>query len=284
MKRRSPSPPQRSASRPESPPSRRPVEPAGGAEAGEVIWGLQAVRAELETGPGRIFKVVAAEGRRDARLDALIALARVRGVPVTFGPRRSLDRLTAGGSHQGVAARLAPAAWYEPVALLEEVASRGLTPLLVALDEVQDPHNLGAVARSAEAMGAHGLILPRHRSAAPDGAAAKAAAGALSRLPLCRAGNLARELEALRARDLWIIGTASEEGTPPWEMDLTIPLVLVIGGEEKGVRPVVRGVCDAVAAIPLPGRTSSLNASVAAGIMLYEILRQRERSNRAGAE
>ncbi|MFO7768092.1 MAG: 23S rRNA (guanosine(2251)-2'-O)-methyltransferase RlmB [bacterium] len=244
-------------------------------EEGDLLYGITPVQSALEEAPERVHKLYAAEGRRDGRVEALLSLAREDGIPVAFQPPGALDRLTDGASHQGVAARVAATVYEDPMELVTAVKALGEVPLLVALDHLQDPQNLGAVARSVEAMGAHGLVVPRYRSAAPGAGAEKASAGALQRVSLCRAANLARTLELLKEEGLWVVGTAAEEGTEPWGLDLTGPLCLVIGAEEKGVRPITRKACDMMAAIPLAGRTASLNASAAAGMMLYEIVRQR---------
>ena len=245
------------------------------AERDDLIFGVNTVREALEVNPDRVHKLILVEGRRHDRLQKLLALARDAGIPVVFQPRDGLDRQTEHGLHQGVAAIVAPVLFSDHREIVRSVTDSGGTPLLVALDNIQDPHNLGAVARSAEALGADALILPRHRSASPGGTAEKVAAGALRHLALCRVPNLTRSLEELKSDGLWVMGTAGEDGTSLRDIDLTVPLVVVIGGEEKGMRPVVRSACDMIASIPMTGSTSSLNASVAAGIVMYEISRQR---------
>lgn len=240
----------------------------------DLIYGINPVRAAVEDEPERIHKLFVARGRRNSRIEEVVRLARERGVPLLFQPREALDRMAGSPSHQGLAAAVAST----PFADFEETAVRAGEmehPLLVALDHIQDPQNLGAIVRSAEALGAGGVIVPRHRSAVPGPAAEKAAAGALWRIPVCRVPNLTRALARLKELGFWVLGTATDEGDPPWELDLTVPLAVVIGGEEKGVRPAVRSECDLVASIPLRGGTESLNASVAAGVLLYEISRQR---------
>ncbi|MCK4773118.1 MAG: 23S rRNA (guanosine(2251)-2'-O)-methyltransferase RlmB [Candidatus Latescibacteria bacterium] len=240
----------------------------------DLIYGINPLRAALEEKPERIHKLFVIRGRRNSRVEEVVMQARNLGVPLVFQPREALDRMTGSASHQGLVARVATT----PFTDFEEMvaaAAKKETPLLVALDHVQDPHNLGAVVRSAEALGVDGIIVPRHRSAVPGPAAEKAAAGALWRVPLCRVPNLSRAITRLKDLGLWVVGTAADEGSPPWELDLTGPLVVVIGGEEKGVRPAVRSSCDFLASIPLRGQTASLNASVAAGIVFYEIVRQR---------
>jgi 23S rRNA (guanosine2251-2'-O)-methyltransferase len=246
-------------------------------EREDIIFGVNTVSEALEVYPDRIHKLILTEGTRHSRLNDLLSRARNAGVPVVFQPRHALDRQTDRGRHQGVVAIVAPVRYANHLEIIAEVNAAGRIPLLVVLDHIQDPHNLGAVARSAEALGANALIIPRHRSASPGGAAEKAAAGALRHLPLCRVANLARTLEELKSEGVWILGTAGGEGVDVSGIDLTVPLAVVIGGEEKGMRPVIRSVCDMIASIPMSGLTSSLNASVAAGIVLYEIGRQRGR-------
>ncbi len=240
-----------------------------------LIYGINPLRAALEEEPERIHKLFVARGRRKRRVEEVLLLARSLGVPLLFQPRQALDRMVGTSSHQGLVARMAPAPFVGFEEVAAAVGTRQQVPLLVALDHIQDPHNLGAVVRSAEAMGAQAVIVPRHRSATPGGAAEKAAAGALRRIDLCRVPNLSRALADLKKLGLWVVGTAADEGSPPWQLDLTGPLVVVVGGEEKGVRPALRTVCDFMAAVPMSGKTASLNTSVAAGMMLYEIARQR---------
>ena len=245
----------------------------------QTIYGINTLQAALKEEPERIHKLYVIEGKRNRRIEDLVKLARSSGVPLLFQPREALDRLAGSDSHQGVVAAVAAAHFTD----FDELIKKSLSlkeSILVALDHVQDPHNLGAVIRSAEATGASGVIVPRHRSALPGSAAEKAAAGALWRVPLTRVPNLPRALEILKKSGFWVIGTAADGGEAPWNLDMRGHLVLVIGGEEKGVRPAVRSKCDFIASIPLQGGTSSLNASVAAGIMLYESVRQRNASPR----
>ena len=237
------------------------------------------MHAALKEEPERIHKLYVIKGKRNSRIADMVKLARSAGVPLLVQPREALDRLAGNDSHQGVVASVAAAQFTD----FDELISKSLgvkESMLVALDHVQDPHNLGAVIRSVEATGASGVIVPRHRSALPGGAAEKAAAGALWRVPLARVPNLPRALDILKESGFWVIGTAADGGEPPWNLDMRGHLVLVIGGEEKGVRPAVRSKCDFLASIPLQGVTSSLNASVAAGIMLYEYVRQQSTSPR----
>jgi len=241
----------------------------------DLVWGINPVSALLEEDELRVHKLLVAEGRRDRRVEALLDRARERGVPVAFQPTRSLDRVTGGQAHQGVAARVAVFAYADLEEVLAGVRERGETPLLVALDGVEDPHNLGAIARSAAALGAHALLVPRHRSAAVGGTALKVSAGALARIPVCRVANLARSLKGLKEDGLWVLGTDPRGEVRLRDLDLDVPLVVVVGAEGQGMRPVIRSQCDWSAVIPMEEGQESLNASVAAGVVLYEVRRQR---------
>lgn len=244
-------------------------------QAEDLAWGINPILALLEESASRVHKLLVVEGRRDKRVEDLLERARERGVPVTFQPPRALDRVTGGQAHQGVAARVAVFAYADLTTVLTAVRERGETPLLVALDEIEDPHNLGAIARSAAALGAHALLVPRHRSAAVGGTALKVSAGALARIPVCRVVNLARSLKELKEDGLWILGTDPRGEVRLRDLDLDVPLVVVVGAEDQGMRPVVRSQCDWTVVIPMPGEQESLNASVAAGVVLYEVGRQR---------
>jgi len=240
-----------------------------------MICGVNAVRAALETDPASIHRIVVEKGRKDARIGDVLRLATHAGIPVNREPRAALDRLAEEVRHQGVVAVLAEAPYAELGSVVDEALSRRADPVIVALDGINDPHNLGAVARTAECVGAVALVVPRHGSAAPGAAAHRASAGALSRIPLCRVTNLSRALRDLKERGFWVVGSGPAGEDPPWKLDLTGPLVVVIGGEENGMRPGVARMCDFVTTIPTPGATESLNASVAAGMILFEMLRQR---------
>ncbi len=249
--------------------------PTGSEEGSDIIYGRNPVRALLESNPDTIHRIVIARGRKDPHATEIAATARSLGIPVAFQPRDGLDRIAGSASHQGIVARIARIRFRELEDVMAAIEERGSLPLLIALDQIVDPHNLGAISRTAEAAGADALIVPRHHSAVPSGAAFKASAGALGRIPLCRVTNLSRALSELKERGVWVVGTSADEGTPPWELDLSGPLVVVIGSEEKGMRPGVRAACDFMAAIPIAGKTGSLNASVATGMILYEIVRGR---------
>lgn len=242
-----------------------------------VIAGIHAVREALRSGRP-LDRVHLAEGRGPGRLREILELCRKAGVVVRRETRGQLDRLAPETVHQGVVAVTAAAAYAHPEAVLEELDHPGL---LVALDGVQDPHNLGAIIRSAHAAGADALLIPERRAAGLTPAAAKAAAGALEYLPVVRVNNLGRALEDLKRRQFWVTGLDERGDKPFFEMDYTGPTVLVFGAEGCGLHQQVREKCDFLASIPVAGRIASLNVSVAAGIVLFEALRQRRSKEKA---
>jgi 23S rRNA (guanosine2251-2'-O)-methyltransferase len=229
----------------------------------ELVYGRNAVR-EVLRGPRRVHELLASE--RAAALE----WARDAGVPLRTVPPRALDELAGSDEHQGIVARVDPFRYADADAL-----AAGERPLIVALDEITDPHNLGAIARSAEGAGATGLVLPRHRSATVTPAVCKASAGAVEHLPIAVVTNLADWLERAKRPGLWSYAAAAEGRDEYTTVDLVDGAILVIGSEGKGVRPRVQAACDAVVRIPLAGRIGSLNASVAAAVLLFEARRQR---------
>lgn len=204
------------------------------------------------------------------------ALAKERGVPVQTVEQHRLDRLAEGANHQGLAAVMASKEYVEVEDLLGNRAD-GQPPLLVILDEINDPRNLGAILRTADAAGVNGVIVPRRRSAALTPAAAKTSAGAIEYVPVARVTNLARTIDYLKDCGLWVVGAHGQAEEIYWDVDLTGPLAVVIGGEDKGLGRLVRNKCDFLVRLPMAGRVGSLNASVAAALLLYEVLRQRRR-------
>ncbi len=226
---------------------------------GELVYGRRAVREALR-GPREVLELLASE--RTAR-----ELGEHRTKVVA---ERELTELAGTRDHQGVVARCEPyryADGYELAAALE--------PLLVCLDQVTDPHNLGAVCRSAEGAGATGVVLPAHGSARVTAAVCRASAGAVEHLPVAVVTNLARFLGEVKGPSLWVWAAAGDAETPMWDADLTGGLALVFGAEGKGIRPLVRRACDEAVSIPLDGRVESLNVSIAAAVLLYEVRRQR---------
>ena len=243
------------------------------------LYGVLPVLEALRAGNRRIERITIAEGAGAARLHELYELAREFRVTVRRAPRVELQRLAAAGAnHQGVVAHVAAVAYADADDLLESLAARVGTndpPLAVVLDGVEDPRNLGAIIRTAECAGVHGLFVPERRAAGLTETVAKAAAGALEYLPIARATNIARLVEEFKERGIWTIGTDAEANIAYTDWDWTQPCALLFGGEGAGLRRLVRERCDALVRIPLRGRIPSLNVSVAAAVVLYEAVRQR---------
>ena len=239
------------------------------------VFGVHAVSELLLTEPKRIRHLMIVPSSSHKALRRLAHLAKEAGVMLRRTPRRQLDRHAPEKVHQGVIAIVDPLRYLELHELLARLASLS-SPLLVLLDEVEDPHNLGAIIRSAHALGAHGLIIPTRRAAQVSGTVAKAAAGALAHLPIARVTNLATTIAALNDAGYRTIATVTDAGSLPWELDLSSgPLAIVVGGEHKGVRRLVKERCGYRLSIPLAERSQSLNASVAAALALYEVMRAR---------
>lgn len=230
---------------------------------------LEALRA------GRLRRLLVAEGARGAAVDQLLAAAAAAGIPVTRVPRAELDRMAATDRHQGVIGDAAPIAYADVDQLLARAGRRGEPPLLLVCAEIQDPQNLGSLLRTADAAGVHGVIIPRHRSAALTPAVARASAGAVEHVPVARVINLARTLEELRRQGLWACALAADAERTLYEADLTGPLAIVVGSEGRGIPRLVREKCDFAVRIPMHGRIESLNAAVAGALVMYEAVRQR---------
>ena len=239
-----------------------------------IIYGINAVAEALKA--GRVVGIRA--GRRsDRRLGELIARAERAGVPVRRVSDAELDRDADGVAHQGVLADVAGPRTYELHDVID--AARAEPPaLIVVLDGIEDPHNFGAIVRSANAAGAHGVVRQTRHSAALGSAAAKASAGALSHVRIANVVNIARAVEELKEAGIWTTGLAGDAPKPYDKMDFTLPTAIVMGAEGAGLRRLVRERCDLLASIPMKGRVDSLNVSVAAGIVLFEALRQRGRT------
>lgn len=247
----------------------------------ELIFGYHAVSAVLAARPRRITEVWVQLGRSDQKTRRLLVDLQRVGIIVRRLPRRSLDQLTGNGAHQGVVAHcggtLSP-----PKDLGAILAACREPALLLVLDGVQDPRNLGACLRTADAVGVQALIVPKDRAASLTPAARKVACGAAETVPFQRVTNLARTLQELRAAGLVVVGAAPEAKTSFYEADLTGPVAIVLGGEERGLRRLTRQRCDFLVSIPLTGTVASLNVGVAAALLLYEVRRQRWRVSEAG--
>jgi 23S rRNA (guanosine2251-2'-O)-methyltransferase len=236
------------------------------------IFGIHPVLQALEAGKRGVTRVLVASSRGDARIKQVLEAARAAGVPVARQPDRALDRLAEGEVHQGVVAFVAGAAYADPDELLR---SGGRSALFVVLDGVEDPRNLGAIVRVAAAAGAHGLFLPERGAVGLTPVAVKAAAGAVESLPVARVGNVVSLLKSLKEKNIWVVGLDSAGNSDWTSFDLTSPIALVLGGEGRGLRRLAKETCDVVLSIPMAGGVQSLNLSVAAGVVLFEAVRQR---------
>ncbi len=243
-------------------------------QAEGLIAGRNAVLEALRAGHP-MESVMMVRGGTGAPVSRILSLCRARGVPVKEVNAAKLDALCGGLNHQGVAAVAAAHEYAQVEDILAAAQSKGEPPFLIIADELSDPHNLGAVIRTAEAAGAHGVILPKRGAAGLTMAVAKAACGALEYLPVARVPNLAATVDELKAKNIWIYG-ADMSGAPAFETDFSGGCALVIGSEGFGISRLLREKCDFLVSLPMKGKISSLNASVAAGILMYEVVRRRQ--------
>lgn len=246
---------------------------AGAARPLDTLYGINAVKEALGSRP--IDHLLVAEGHRSPRVEEIIELARACGVPVRFAPGVALEREAGTPQHQNVVAVCAAKAYHDLAAL----AGASSSPLLVVLDGVEDPANLGAVARTAVAAGADGIVVPERRAAGLTAAVAHSAAGALEHLKVSRVTNLTRALNELKEHNIWVFGFEASAAKSYLELDYSGGCALVLGGEGQGLHRLVRETCDDLARIPLYGPVESLNVSVAAAVVLYEAARQRHKRN-----
>lgn len=240
-----------------------------------VVYGLHPVLEALRAGRVRRLKIGV---RGDRRTDDAVALAKAAGVPVERVDGQALERLARGGLHQGIAAEVEPPRDYGVEELVRAAAPHA--PLLVVLDGVEDPHNVGAIIRSVDAAGGHGIIRQERHAASLDGIAAKASAGAISVVRIATVVNIARALEELKQAGVWTVGFAGEGAEAYDVVDFTLPTAIVVGGEGDGLRRLTRDRCDRLVKIPMAGAVDSLNVSVAAGVALFEAARQRRVKSR----
>jgi len=238
------------------------------------LEGRNALTEALRSGR-TIDKVFIAAGDTDRALQHLAAQAKEAGAVVVPVDRRKLDAMSFTRAHQGVIALAAAREYFSIDDILQEAENRGEAPLIVICDELSDPHNLGAIIRSAECAGAHGVIIPKRRSVGLTATVAKASAGGIEYMKVCKVGNINNAIAELKEKGVWIFGTAAEGSVPMYQADLTGPAAIVIGNEGDGMSQLVRKNCDMLVHIPMKGRITSLNASAAASILLYEAVRQR---------
>lgn len=240
----------------------------------EIIYGMNPVIEALR-GKRRAFELFVARGGADRRLDKLLKLAAEKGVPVRNREKGDLDRLCGTPHHQGVALRVEAFAYADLSDILDRWRESGENGLLLVLDGVEDPHNLGALIRSAACAGVHGVVIPKDRAVGVTAVVEKASAGAIETVPVAQVVNLAQALDELKKEGFWIYGTSDRAPASLYGQDFTGNVALVIGSEGEGIRPLVAKKCDFLISIPLRGGVSSLNASVAGGVVLFEVVRQR---------
>ncbi|MFK7730146.1 MAG: 23S rRNA (guanosine(2251)-2'-O)-methyltransferase RlmB [Pseudomonadales bacterium] len=238
------------------------------------VYGFHAVEALLDRHPRRVKQLYVQDNREDQRIASLLSAARQAGVTSTAVSKSELQAV-ADGNHQGVAAQCSPAQVRNENELEDYLSGLSGSALVLVLDGVTDPHNLGACIRSAEAAGADAVVIPKDKSAGLNATVRKVACGAAELLPVFRVTNLARSLRQLKRMGLWVSGLAGEVESTLYDLDLTVPTVLVMGAEGKGLRQLSRKECDYLVKIPMPGRVESLNVSVGAGVALFEASRQR---------
>jgi 23S rRNA (guanosine2251-2'-O)-methyltransferase len=237
----------------------------------DLLYGVNAVIEALRAGARPIHKVLVAKGVKPHRLQEMLQLIRAAGIPVQLVERNALDRVSAGGAHQGVVAQVAAHSLADAEALLDEITPDSL---LVVLDEVEDPHNLGAIIRTAYCAGARAVVITKHRSAGLTQVVAKASAGAVEYLPVMRVTNLASFMEALKDRGVHLVGVEASGQQEYGQLVYPRPLALVFGSEGRGLRRLTAEKCDTTVFIPMAGRINSLNVSVAVGVVLFEARRQ----------
>lgn len=243
------------------------------------LTGIHAVREALEAARP-LDRIVIAKGRQDTRTEEIVQLARKQGVPVRFEDRGQLDRLANSKDHQGVVA-LAAARGASTLEEIIDSAQASQKGLIVLLDGVEDPHNLGAIIRTALAAGAHGVVIPERRAAGLTDTVSRASAGALSHLPVAKVTNLVRSMEELKEAGYWLIGLDEKAEQSYTQVDYNTPVGIVLGGEGQGLHELTRKRCDFLVSLPTTGPVKSLNVSVATGVVLFEVLRQRAAKGKA---
>jgi len=243
------------------------------------LCGRHPVLELLRGGSRRAQEIAVLAGGRGP-LQEIVSLARRAGVKVSFRTRDQLTAMAGSPDHQGVVARVARAEYADLEDLLAIPAERGEPALFLALDQVQDPRNLGALLRAADALGVHGLIIPRHHAAGLTDATARVAMGAIEFVRVAREVNLVAAMEQMKKNQIWVYGAVPAGGTAPWVADLTGPVCLVLGGEGEGLRPLVERTCDGLLTIPMTGHLGSLNVGAAGAVLCYEVARQRSLKSR----
>lgn len=240
----------------------------------DLIYGRNPVLEALRHGRP-MTRLWLLEDTKESVAGEIVARCREAGISYKFVDKLFLDRLTEGAMHQGLVAQAGAKNYVEWETMLETAAAKGQVPLLILLDQVEDPYNLGAVLRSADALGAHGVIIPKHRAVPLTAGVGRSSAGAVEYVPVARVTNLTQTIDQLKEAGLWIIGATAEGKQTIYDTDLTGPVALVLGGEDKGLSRLVAAQCDILASIPMSGHVNSLNVSASAAIVLSETVRQR---------
>lgn len=243
----------------------------------DMVAGRNAVMEALK-GSRSVNKLMIANGSTEGSIKEIIAVAKDKGVNIQYWDRSKLDSIARGIRHQGVLAQVAPVQYAELEDILQVAKDRNEPPFIVLLDELEDPHNLGAILRTADAAGVHGVLIPKHRSCPLSATVAKTSAGAVEHVPVARVGNLVQTIKKLKQEGLWV-AAADMDGKDYYDTDLTGPLLLIIGSEGQGVGRLVKEQCDFVVRIPMVGKINSLNASVAGSILMYEAMKQRRKAS-----
>jgi 23S rRNA (guanosine2251-2'-O)-methyltransferase len=246
---------------------------------GDLLYGIHPLYEALVAGRRRFKKVYVSKNRGTKGVQAILELARTQGIPVQHKASDFFRSRLGGSVHQGVAAQVSDFLLVDESTILEKAETESGFPLVLALDGVVDPQNLGSLVRTALAMGVHGIILPKARAAPLSPSVSKASAGAMEHMLFARVPNLVAALQRLKKAGLWVVGAHGGSERPVDQADFNVGLVLVIGGENKGIRPLVRKTCDYLVSVPQKGTIDSLNAAVAGAIVMYEIVRQRKRVN-----
>lgn len=242
----------------------------------DIVAGRNAVMEALK-GSRSVNKLMIANGSTEGSIKEIIAVAKEKGVNIQYWNRSKLDSIARGIRHQGVLAQVAPVQYAELEDILQVAKDRNEPPFIVLLDELEDPNNLGAILRTADAAGVHGVLIPKHRSCPLSATVAKTSAGAVEHVPVARVGNLVQTIKKLKQEGLWV-AAADMDGKDYYDTDLTGSLLLIIGSEGQGVGRLVKEQCDFVVSIPMVGKINSLNASVAGSILMYEAMKQRRKA------
>ncbi|AOT71148.1 23S rRNA (guanosine(2251)-2'-O)-methyltransferase RlmB [Geosporobacter ferrireducens] len=233
---------------------------------------LEALKAERE-----IDKIFIAKGAEQGSVQKIVGVAKDRGIPIQYVERQKLDQISESHAHQGIIAFVAAYRYVEVDEILESAARKEESPFIVILDEITDPHNLGSILRTANAAGVHGVIIPKRRAVGLTAVVAKTSAGAIEYVPVAKVSNISQTIEYLKEKGLWVVGADMDGQSTYYEQDLTGNVALVIGSEGQGIGRLIKEKCDFIVRIPMKGQLSSLNASVAASLLMYEVMRQRDR-------